>query len=647
MAISLKHAFTSNVADSGDTTLVQPSNWNAEHTLTAAANTLLGAVTSGPVTEITCTAAGRAILDDANAAAQRTTLGLGTGDSPTFTGLTLSGVGSFSAGTALLPSISTTGDLNTGMWFPAADTIAFSEGGVESMRLNSSGFLGVGTSTIPAQVSVVGTGQAVSTTFDTAGSLGGSLLLGDIGGAGQNGGAIVFSANSTAWRFAAIKGNVTNGSSNTQGDLSFYVRNAAADATLTRAMVISPTGILGIGGAAAAGFTVTANRNLTGSASAGGFLSNGVIQSDATSIPTYFSATLSTAAGSYTVSNPQLFRAVGGSIGAGSSITNLFGYVAAALTAGTTNFNFSSGIVAADVTTGKTAYGYYEGSNAATGGGVTWAFYGAGTANSYFGGNVGIGSTALSSVNLRVSRQITGAAFAYGSLYDGVVQSGVTSIASGVTTFISTAAASFSTTLNHFQAIQATMGAGSSLTAQTGYLASESNIFATNNYGFLAANTAAVTSGKTAYGFFSNINVASGGGTTWGFFANGTAWNYFAGPVILDTNLWVDAPAPTVTTGVATLTAAQIRTGIVSTTGTTYTLTLPTGTSIDSGFTGLPSNIDIGFDVHFVNTASGTITIAVNTGVTSLGSLTIATGTSAHFRLRRTAANTYVIYRLA
>jgi hypothetical protein len=39
------------------------------------------------------TAAGRAILDDASAAAQRTTLGVGTGDSPTFAGLTISDTG--------------------------------------------------------------------------------------------------------------------------------------------------------------------------------------------------------------------------------------------------------------------------------------------------------------------------------------------------------------------------------------------------------------------------------------------------------------------------------------------------------------------------------------------------------------------------
>ena len=43
-----------------------------------------------------------------------------------------------SAGTASLPVITTTGDVNTGIFFPAADTIAFSEGGVEVMRLDSS-----------------------------------------------------------------------------------------------------------------------------------------------------------------------------------------------------------------------------------------------------------------------------------------------------------------------------------------------------------------------------------------------------------------------------------------------------------------------------------------------------------------------------
>jgi len=58
--------------------------------------------------------------------------------------LTTTGVTTFQAGTAALPAITTTGDTNTGIFFPAADTIAFSEGGAEAMRIDSSGNLGLG-----------------------------------------------------------------------------------------------------------------------------------------------------------------------------------------------------------------------------------------------------------------------------------------------------------------------------------------------------------------------------------------------------------------------------------------------------------------------------------------------------------------------
>ena len=49
-----------------------------------------------------------------------------------------------SGGTAAAPIITPSTDTNTGMFFPAADTIAFAEGGAESMRIDSSGNVGLG-----------------------------------------------------------------------------------------------------------------------------------------------------------------------------------------------------------------------------------------------------------------------------------------------------------------------------------------------------------------------------------------------------------------------------------------------------------------------------------------------------------------------
>ena len=53
----------------------------------------------------------------------------------------------FVAGTAAAPAITTTGDTNTGIFFPAADTIASSTSGTERMRIDSSGNLYLNTTT--------------------------------------------------------------------------------------------------------------------------------------------------------------------------------------------------------------------------------------------------------------------------------------------------------------------------------------------------------------------------------------------------------------------------------------------------------------------------------------------------------------------
>jgi hypothetical protein len=64
-----------------------------------------------------------------------------------FTTLAASSTATFAAGAVGTPAITTTGDTNTGIFFPAADTIAFAEGGAEAMRINSAGHLLIATTT--------------------------------------------------------------------------------------------------------------------------------------------------------------------------------------------------------------------------------------------------------------------------------------------------------------------------------------------------------------------------------------------------------------------------------------------------------------------------------------------------------------------
>jgi hypothetical protein len=65
-----------------------------------------------------------------------------------------------SAGTAALPTLGTTGDPNTGVFFPAADTVAVATNGVERVRVSDTGNVGIGT-TSPASSAIL---DAQSTT---------------------------------------------------------------------------------------------------------------------------------------------------------------------------------------------------------------------------------------------------------------------------------------------------------------------------------------------------------------------------------------------------------------------------------------------------------------------------------------------------
>jgi hypothetical protein len=105
------------------------------------------------------------------------------------------------------------------------------------------------------------------------------------------------------------------------------------------------------------------------------------------------------------------------------------------------------------------------------------------------------------------------------------------------------------------------------------------------------------------------------------------------------------APAAVDTT--ATLTVANLKTGIItSTTAAAVTMTLPTGTDTQAGFSGTYDNMT--FEWSVINTgATNAVTVQGNTGHTLVGTGTVAASSSGRFASRRTAANTFVTYRLS
>jgi hypothetical protein len=121
---------------------------------------------------------------------------------------------------------------------------------------------------------------------------------------------------------------------------------------------------------------------------------------------------------------------------------------------------------------------------------------------------------------------------------------------------------------------------------------------------------------------------------------------HVVGATIATGVVYKNQPAQTSKAAAATLTIAELLTGIIQYTGAADTLTMPTGTSIEGG---VPATFptDMSFDFSVINTGSGTVTVGTNTGLTLTGGMTVAAGASGLFRVRKTAANTYTTYRIS
>lgn len=104
--------------------------------------------------------------------------------------------------------------------------------------------------------------------------------------------------------------------------------------------------------------------------------------------------------------------------------------------------------------------------------------------------------------------------------------------------------------------------------------------------------------------------------------------------------------APVAKTAAATLTAAELATGLITYTGSAVNLTMPLGTDLDAAFGSMKVNSS--FDFFIINTgATNAATVTANTGVTLVGTAAVSAATSCNWRVRKTADATYVAYRIA
>ena len=155
--------------------------------------------------------------------------------------LNVTGVASFADGSAALPSITNDGDTNTGIFFPAADTIAFAEGGAEAMRINSSGNVGIGTASPSSPLNVVassGSGLAIAINGRSSDNTGAMYLYANDGTTQQ----ATIIATATEFRHssvpaAAVQTFYTNSAErmriNSSGQVEFTAGTAALPAITT------------------------------------------------------------------------------------------------------------------------------------------------------------------------------------------------------------------------------------------------------------------------------------------------------------------------------------------------------------------------------------------------------------------------------
>ena len=171
------------------------------------------------------------------------------------------------------------------------------------------------------------------------------------------------------------------------------------------------------------------------------------------------------------------------------------------------------------------------------------------------------------------------------------------------------------------------------------------------SWDLVATTEAGVHYVSSAFSAATNVRVDVGASDA--YYSVGTA------PSARETPIVVPQGAPAAKTTAVTLTIAELLTGIVTAThtaGATAAYTLPTGTLADAG---ADLSIDESFDWSLINlsaAAADTVTVTAGTAHTIVGNAIVQSvhastgliyGSSGRFRTRKTAANTFVTYRIS
>jgi hypothetical protein len=402
-----------------------------------------------------------------------------------------------------------------------------------------------------------------------------------------------------------------------------FSTTADGAASSTERMRIDNAGQIAIGGLTFPGYSFLFAKPITGAINAYSTVAQGVVQSDVTGSVTFYVTAATTAAAAFTLNDLYHFAANQGTLGAGSSVTNQYGFLANSTLTGATN-----------------NYGFF--SNMASGTG-RWNFYTAGTADSYFASNNFIfanGGTERARIDSS-GRLLVGTSSARTSFFGGTV-----------TPIIQLEQSSLSTVLSVVRNSADNGDPIITLCKTRGTVNGSNTIVAADD--FLGGITFQGADGVSLFNAATirvNVDGAPGVGDMPGRLVfsttpDGTATTVERFRITNDGVQAYNQPAPAAVNATATLTVANLKAGIITSTSAAATdMTLPTGTDTQAGFSGTYDNMT--FEWSVINTGPSLVRVLAGTAHTVVGSGSVATGTSGRFASRRTAANTFVTYRLS